>query len=85
MIDGDFLPHYPSKALSNGAFARVPIIIGTNTGRLPQSDILGCQLTRGSLVHSDEGTLFTPPNAPFGVANDEEFESLLSELPMAFK
>lgn len=31
-IDGTFLPYFPSVALSKGAYARVPIIIGTNNG-----------------------------------------------------
>lgn len=31
-IDGTFLPYFPSQALAKGAFAHVPIIIGTNSG-----------------------------------------------------
>jgi len=33
LIDGIFLPYYPSAALAKGAFARIPILIGTNTGK----------------------------------------------------
>ena len=32
-IDGTFLPQFPSLALAQGAFAHVPIIVGTNNGK----------------------------------------------------
>lgn len=42
LIDGTFLPNYPSVAIVKGEYAHIPILIGTNTGRPHYTNIATC-------------------------------------------